>query len=218
MKKIKKVGCMILVVVLMTVSISTTQVDASIASEAKNIEIGQKLTATFGNGETISYKFVLSKKSTITLSGYFKSNYDQNITLYKKNGYKIWSDSTSAGDWTENEVIDKWRLKKTITLAKGTYYIAVYNHSGRGFTYSLNTSSKEVKSVSKMSIKLKKGRSLSLGSIIDLDGKITWSSANKKVVSVTSKGKIKGLKKGKTVITAYSKSQKKKILVTVNVK
>ena len=94
MKKIKKVGCMILVVVLMTVSISTTQVDASIASEAKNIEIGQKLTATFGNGETISYKFVLSKKSTITLSGYFKSNYDQNITLYKKNGYKIQASKT----------------------------------------------------------------------------------------------------------------------------
>lgn len=49
--------------------------------------------------------------------------------------------------------------------------------------------------------------------------KITWSSSNKKVVSVSKKGKIKGLKKGKATITAKAKNRKKAtIKVTVGTK
>lgn len=49
--------------------------------------------------------------------------------------------------------------------------------------------------------------------------KITWASSNKKVVSVSKKGKIKGLKKGKATITAKAKNRKKAtIKVTVGTK
>lgn len=49
--------------------------------------------------------------------------------------------------------------------------------------------------------------------------KITWSSSNKKVVFVSKKGKIKGLKKGTAIITAKAKKCKKAtIKVTVGTK
>ena len=49
--------------------------------------------------------------------------------------------------------------------------------------------------------------------------KITWSSSNKKVVSVSQRGKIRGLKKGKATITAKAKNSKKATLkVTVGTK
>ena len=218
MKSGKRFLCLLLAMAMMIVGFPMEEVHASIASEAKSFEIGQKLTDTFADGETISYKFVLKKKTTVKFEGTFDSNYNQNITLYKKDGTELWVDSTASGDWTENKVEDKWKLKKEIELAKGTYYVTVNNHSGNAFTYTLKTSSKEVKKVSKMKIKVKLGESLSLADIIDLDGNIKWSTANKKKVSVTEDGVIEGKKKGKTVITAYSKSQKEKILITVNVK
>lgn len=46
--------------------------------------------------------------------------------------------------------------------------------------------------------------------------KITWTSSNKKVVTVTSKGKIKALKKGEATITVQTANGKKaKCVVTV---
>ena len=46
--------------------------------------------------------------------------------------------------------------------------------------------------------------------------KVTYQSSNKKIVSVTSKGVIKGVKKGKAKITV--KAGKKKYVITVTVK
>lgn len=216
MKGVKRFLCLFLAMAMMVAGIPMEVTYASLASEAKSFEIGQNLTDTFADGETISYKFVLAKKTTVTFEGLFDSQYNQNIALYKKDGTELWSDSNN--DWTENKLEGKKKLKKEIELAKGTYYVTVYNHSGNAFTYTLKTSSKEVKKVSKMKIKVKLGESLSLADLIDLDGNIKWSTANKKKVSVTEDGVIEGKKKGKTVITAYSKSQKEKILITVNVK
>lgn len=47
--------------------------------------------------------------------------------------------------------------------------------------------------------------------------KVKWSSANSKVVKVSKKGRIKGIKTGCTKITAYSAKRKKKIKCTVYV-
>lgn len=48
-----------------------------------------------------------------------------------------------------------------------------------------------------------------------LKGKIRWSSSNKKVASVSNKGKVKAKKAGTAVITAKIKSQKVQCKVTV---
>lgn len=45
--------------------------------------------------------------------------------------------------------------------------------------------------------------------------KVTWSSSDKKIVKVTKKGKIQGIKKGKATITAKIKGQKMKCKVKV---
>lgn len=77
--------------------------------------------------------------------------------------------------------------------------------------------------LSSKKITLKKGKSTTLKATIanpriPAYKKIVWSSSNIKVVSVSSKGKIKALKKGWAVITALagdSSGIKKKITVTV---
>lgn len=77
--------------------------------------------------------------------------------------------------------------------------------------------------LSSKKIALKKGKSTTLKATIanprkPAYKKIVWSSSNIKVVSVSSKGKIKALKKGRAVITALAgdgSGIKKKITVTV---
>ena len=65
---------------------------------------------------------------------------------------------------------------------------------------------------------LKKGKSSALKAVlspISSTEKIKYTSSNKKVVKVDSKGRIKALKPGKAIITI--KSGKKKIKCTVTV-
>ncbi|MDO5134637.1 MAG: Ig-like domain-containing protein [Eubacteriales bacterium] len=73
--------------------------------------------------------------------------------------------------------------------------------------------------VPKKSISLKKGKTYSIKPVrnpITSGQKVTYTSSNKKIASVTSKGVVKGLKKGKARITV--KSGSKKVVVTVKVK
>ena len=46
-------------------------------------------------------------------------------------------------------------------------------------------------------------------------GKVTYTSSNKKVATVTSKGVVKGIKKGKATITVKCNGITKKFVVTV---
>lgn len=47
---------------------------------------------------------------------------------------------------------------------------------------------------------------------------VTWSSSNKKIATVTSKGKVKGIKKGNCTITAKNKKTKKSYKCKVSVR
>lgn len=69
-----------------------------------------------------------------------------------------------------------------------------------GKTFSISVSLNPV-GISNRSYLLVKGRSKKL-KITGYSGKITWSSSNKKIASVSSKGKVKGKKIGNVVITA----------------
>ncbi len=80
------------------------------------------------------------------------------------------------------------------------------------------TSKVKITNVSTKTLTITKGSSKQLKAKAG-GKKITWSSSNKKVVSVSKKGKIKGLKKGKATITAKAKNAKKAtIKVTVGTK
>ena len=70
----------------------------------------------------------------------------------------------------------------------------------------------------KTSVTVKKGKTIALNAKktpANSDQKITYTSANKKIATVTSAGKIKGVKKGTTTITVKSGSITKKVQVTV---
>ena len=49
----------------------------------------------------------------------------------------------------------------------------------------------------------------------NISGKITYTSSNKKIATVTSKGVVKGVKKGKATITVKCNGVSKKFKVTV---
>ena len=69
----------------------------------------------------------------------------------------------------------------------------------------------------KSSVSVKKNKTLTLKPITyGISGKVTYTSSNKNIVSVTSKGKIKGLKKGTAKITIKAGNFKQ--VVTVQVK
>lgn len=68
----------------------------------------------------------------------------------------------------------------------------------------------------KSSVTVKKGKNLTLSpKIYAISEKVTYISSNRKVATVTEKGKIKGIKKGSAKITVQAGSYKKTVKVTV---
>ena len=69
----------------------------------------------------------------------------------------------------------------------------------------------------KSSYTVKKGKKVTIKvTVTNANGKkVTYKSANKKIATVTSKGVVKGIKKGKTTITVKCNGVSKKIKVTV---
>ena len=73
-------------------------------------------------------------------------------------------------------------------------------------------------SVAKKSVTLKKGKSFQIVPVrtpVTANDKVTYSVSNKKIVRVTSKGKIKALKKGSTKITVKAGGKKVQVKVKV---
>ena len=81
-----------------------------------------------------------------------------------------------------------------------------------------------VKSI-KLSSDLDEGEEVRVGDRFDLYAEITpeeledteviWSTSNKKIATVTNKGVVKGVKKGKTTITVKANGKTVKVKVTV---
>lgn len=103
---------------------------------------------------------------------------------------------------------------KVSALKKGTATITVKTTSGKKATCKITV--KEVKStkvtLNKKNLTLKKGKTATLKATVTpkkSTDKITWSSSNKKVATVSSNGKVKALKKGTVKITVKTSSGKK---------
>ena len=114
----------------------------------------------------------------------------------------------------------KWQTsnKKVATVSKGKVKIKGYGTvkivakvNGHTYTYILNVKKPTLK-VNKKKVTLKKGKSLKIKA--QSNGKVKWTSQNKKIAKV-SQGKITGIKKGSTTVIASSSGVKVKIKVTV---
>lgn len=107
---------------------------------------------------------------------------------------------------------------------KGTATITVTSTKGGTAKVKVNVQTKKVTTkslaLSKKKVTLTKGKKLALNvtrNPITSTEKLKWTTSNKKYVSVSSKGVIKGIKKGKATITVKS-SNRKSAKCTVTVK
>lgn len=97
---------------------------------------------------------------------------------------------------------------KTISadVVKGTYYAVISTNKERSYQITPSFEPSYTPTIT-LSMSVKKGKTLTIGTILNTkNDKVTWTTANKKIATVSSKGKIKGVKKGTTTITAKTKS------------
>lgn len=169
------------------------------------------------------YRYVGSKvKATIKLNL-------TSITLQQKQSTKAVKVTMAKGDsvksWTSSNkkiaTVDKNGMIKAVK--KGTAKITVTLKSGKKATVTVKVQTSKVATSKitglKSKVTVKKGKTLTLKPVlspITSQDKITYKTSNKSVATVSSKGVIKGKKKGTAKITV--KAGKKSYVVTVSVK
>lgn len=151
------------------------------------------------------------------------------ITLKRKQATTKVKVSMAYGD-----SIKSWASsnKKIVTVDKkgkikagtktGTAKITVTLKSGKKATLKVKVQTAKVKTTKisglKKKLTIKKGKSVTLkpvGSPITSQEKVTYRSSNKKIATVSSKGVVKGRRKGTVTITVKSGKVTKKIKITV---
>lgn len=154
------------------------------AKKATSVKLNKK-TLSLNKGKYYQLKATITKNSTDTLRW---SSSNKKVATVDKNGVVI--------------------AKK-----KGTTKITVKTASGKKATCTVKVKIPATKvKLNKTSVTLKKGKTLQLKATktpSNSTDKVTWKSSNKKVVTVTAKGKVKALKKGKAAITVKTTSGKK---------
>ncbi|MCM1335410.1 MAG: Ig-like domain-containing protein [Bacteroides sp.] len=128
-----------------------------------------------------------------------------------------------------NETVEKFKGEVVYTdLDKGTYYIRIQldrssSYSGQGkasikFTFPGKTAEESGAETTKvdptLSVALKKGETLSLGTV-EAGSDVSWSTSDKTVASVAKSGKVTANAKGSAVVEAKAGDTSLKITVVV---
>lgn len=104
-------------------------------------------------------------------------------------------------------------------VSKGTYYLRLSKNSSNTASVSMTATYPEGSSndgkISYLSLTMSKGSSIQLGTVMSVDGAVTWTSSKTSVATVSSNGKITAKSKGSAVITAKSGKNSVKIKITV---
>lgn len=192
-------------------------------ADAAPFSIGQTLSGKIAKNGKVYYQFTLNEQMTITLNASFdESQLAWDIKDYNDKTYC----SKGVGAYSYNSMTETYTYTQSVTLDKGTYYFIVENDAYINhwdpITYSIQTNLSDARQVSgtagtiSIGIRLKKGKSIQLSSILSgMSGKTTWKSSKKSVAKVSSKGKVTAKKRGKATITAKCNGKKAKIKVEV---
>lgn len=241
MKKITKILSVILAAVMLMTAFCVTSSAASIEDTAKAIDSGTK--ATFkpdtsgmfgGSKEYKDFKVKLSEKGTLKLTISTVSE-DTRVKLIDSNGNTVECSETSATtgniynkkeirlSWNSN--VEKFKgVIKYKSLAKGTYYVRIWNNNfsevkGKmsvSFKYpQASTDEEETGTISALSVTLKKGDVLQLGTVIEGEGTPEWTSSKKSVATVDSEGKVTAKSAGTSEIQAKLGKSSVKIKIKV---
>ena len=174
-------------------------------------------------------------KCTVTV----KSVKASKITLNKskatvRTGRKLQLKATISPDNTTDKTVKWTTSKKSVATVNskgvvkavgksGTVKITAVTANGKKATCKITVKPVKVKKVSlkKSKVSVKAGKTVKLKTVISpgdaTDKRLIWKSKDKKIAKVSSKGVVKGVKKGKTTITVTTKDGKKtaKCIVTV---
>lgn len=172
------------------------------------------------------------KKQTRNYGSKLKATIKLNVsslTLWRKQATTKVKVSMAYGD-----SIKSWASsnKKIVTVYKngkikagtktGTAKITVTLKSGKKATLKVKVQTAKVKTTKisglKKKLTIKKGKSVTLKPVVSpitSQEKVTYRSSNKKIATVSSKGVVKGRRKGTVTITVKSGKVTKKIKITV---
>lgn len=184
------------------------------------------VTVTLASKETASFKVTVQKAAVKTTK---ITTTTKSLTLAKGATYKKLASSIAVTPVTSKEKVTySSSNKKVATVSSkgvikakkaGTAKITVKSGSKKVVVTVKVTGVKTTKlSGVPATKKIAKGKSFKIKAAAtpkNTDEKITFKSSNKKVVTVTSKGVVKGLKKGTATITVQSGSKKMTCKVTV---
>ena len=151
--------------------------------------------------KTISLRIGSKKVAKKTVTMYSGESKKLKITVSPKNAKKKVAFKSSK------KSVASVNNKGVITAKKsGTAQIkvTVTDKNGKKKTSFVKVKVKYVSlSLDKKTASIKVGQSLALKAKVSPKKSVKWKSSNRKVVSVSSKGSIKGLKEGTAKVTAY---------------
>lgn len=179
-------------------------------AQAKPVSFGQTIKGQIAlNDRYDFYKIRLTSKMKLKIA---MNSYMQYYTLHIYNPYgkELWA--TEYNEWNK----DRGRRSDShyIDLPAGTYYIKVtgYQHSGwnsdwyastGNYNFRLSQSAVSMKlNKKKVTLDIKKSYTLKTTLYPKTGEAVTWSSGDKSIATVSSKGVVKAKKTGCTVITA----------------
>ena len=181
-------------------------------------QCGKKESASI---EKLAGTISLSVKGTIPLK--VKQSYKVKVTMGKGDKVVSWKSSNAKAVSVKNGVIKgrKAGKKATITVLlksgkKASFKVKVQKTTVT--TKKLTVTNAVTKKKIGKTVTLKKGETLKLAAAaapVTSQQKITYTSSDKKIASVTKKGQIKARKKGKATITVESGARTYRIKINV---
>ena len=223
--KFKRTAAAILAAVMLVLTAATVSAD-SIFDTAKNIDSGKKVSKTIDTGDSIDRKITPTENGTATVKVTAKTfmfyfyvyDEDGNDVSYEYDTTMGSKDLTSKKGFFWDSKAETFKGTFSFDVkANKTYYIKVerYNWSSQGsgkFEVSFKYPSEKVEQTALMTLNLKKGDTVQLGTNGD---KASWTTSKKSVATVSDSGLVTAVKKGKTVITLKCGSKKQEIEIVV---
>lgn len=183
----------------------------------KGIKTGTaKITAKASNGKKATCKVTVVKKNKKSASVKLNA---KSLTLnkgaYKQLKASLTSKATDKVTWSSSNkkvaTVDKNGV--VVGVKKGTATITAKTSGGKKATCKVKVKVPAVKvTLNKTKVTVAKGKTVTLKATVTPSSakeNLTWSSSNKKVATVDSKGKVKAQKKGTAIITVKTSGGKK---------